>query len=178
MEPRDDSSLDCLELNRKLITGYKPYDVFSEATHINEKKKFIITIVHNRKIILKAEYVILGAFSSEKNVWIWSDQSNVHDKKMMKLVFDLRKQIITQLIDTNISPSTKKRTGLVCDQGSGSEKFKKFIENNHSVLPGSELYDNMCNLESMLNYKIISMNDSNIIVVFLIKKIISNNMDE
>lgn len=157
MEPRNDNSKLNMKLNTLLMNKYKPYKLTSDMISIQDNNKFIGTIYHNNKLLLKFEYTILGSFSKEKNLWVWCDQSLVLDKKMIKKTSDLR---------IKFSNGNNRITDI----------FRDFINQNYSVLPISSLYDNLCLIEEITNNYIISTLNTNIITLILINKILLNNM--
>jgi hypothetical protein len=122
-----------LKLNIKL----KKYSPLSFIPYIigDTKKKFITTLYGNNGILMRAEYIVIGTYSKEKNVWIWSDQSLVLHKKMVKNVIDLKCTIMKNI--TNIS-------------NNNLNSFQQFIENAYSIIPISVLFDNLCILETFL----------------------------
>lgn len=155
---------DMLELNTKLMKYYKPFSIYSTQTIVNEKKKFIIDIYHNDLLVLRAEYVPIGSYSPEMNVWIWSDQSLVLDKKIVEYVSKLRSNMMNLATNKN---------------NKEYDKFKKFVELKYSVLPIGEVYFNLCTFESFLSTeKIITYHNSGTVDIIMIKKILLSNLKE
>jgi hypothetical protein len=147
-----------LDLNTKL-EKYLPL-TFIPSIIGDIKKKFITTLYDANGIIMRGEFIIIGSYSKEKNVWIWSDQSPVLHKKMVKAVIDLRATIINNM--SNVS-----KHDLII--------FKQFIETPYSIMPISTLFDNLCMLETFVGQKIITDISYDIMDVYIITNILLDN---
>jgi len=158
---------DSLKLNNKLIKQFEPLHVYSKDVRIKDEKKFIISFYDKHdKLVLRAIYTVLGSFSKEKNVWVWANTSITINVPMKKEISHLR-QIFSSVLK--------------------NEKIKQFVQNDHSILPTIELFNNLSylslimtiypndNFTKMKTYSLVTLAQENIINVFIIKKILSDN---
>jgi len=102
-----------------------------------ENKKFIITIYRGTKQELNATYMYIGAWSSEKNVWMWADKSYVLDKQMVSMVARYRKDRIEQ-----------------------SDVLAGFLSSDWMVMTQIRLFENLSMLENIYNDMIVTTDDT------------------
>ena len=100
-------------------------------------KKFIATIYRGNKQELNATYMYIGAWSSEKNVWMWADKSYVLDKQMVSMVARYRKDKIKQ-----------------------SDALASFLSSDWIVMTQIQLFENLSVLENIYNDMIVTIDDT------------------
>lgn len=103
------------DLNNKFVKHYPFCDITSNDYRSKGTKKFIGMLTKHGTTILAAEYIFLGTYTMEKNVWIWSDVSVTMDRTMSNEVSNIRSMLLKQ--QTN------------------DDKLKLFIESDYSILP-------------------------------------------
>ncbi len=152
-----DECLDGLVLHKKLMKHYKSYKMLSDILKIGDKKMWIITIYYKKSVILKAEYIIIGSYSKQKNIYIWGDQSNVLDKSMVELISEMRKKLLRENIN---------------------DTFRKFLENDYTVISTLSLLNEFNVIASFTNEQIIMTTGNDIINIISVKKILFTNMED
>ncbi len=161
-----------LSLLHKLTENYKPYKIISDVVEINNERKFVATIYYDEEVIMRAEHWILGSYSYDKNLWIWGDQSNVLEKNMCKKISTLREQLLNGSLKFD-------------------DTFTTFLKNNYSIVTTSDIYEKLSSLKTLLSKfsheKIITVNKNRdiittmgrkIIHVFVLERILSDNMKD
>lgn len=128
----------------------KDINCFSQKD-VNQNK-FIMTIRHDEdnRIIMRFEYIILGNYSTEKNTWAWMGISNIMNKKMIEYSENIRKSLM--------------------------KKNDIFVRDNISVLPTRDLFDKLLEFEKILGKNILTQYDGYILSVYVIDKMIINNI--
>lgn len=163
----------CIELNNKLQKLYSSYDLYSQDVMIRDERKFIGSIYHNKAVILRIDYSILGSYSKDKNVWIWADQSQSINKSDIALISTLRTLIISA-IDIDADKKFSNNEEMLTD-------IKKFCSMNYLVLPTSELCEYLNHISLLIADQIkgsilLTLSRVNIIDVIIAKKILFNNL--
>src|SRR5579872_20044 len=121
---------DPLELNNKLISIYKSYAIYSQDVRVRNEKKFIGSIYHEDELLLRFEYIVLGSYSKDMNVWIWADQSMSFNRNTKKEVGNYRTVLSQNITDENL---------------------KKFVNTNYSVLASLDLCKNLYYVSLMIS---------------------------
>jgi len=171
--PLDNKINKSFELNNELLRLYKSYVFYSNDVLIRDEKRFIgsvykasETMNESDRLILRIEYVILGSYTKEKNVWIWADQSQSINKKNKTMINNLRSSVIESL-----------------DEGSEiwTEKLKGFCTHDYLVISTIELCKQLNHLsiyvsEKNKGYVFLTLERGNIIDILIVKKILFNNI--
>lgn len=154
-----------VELNNTLIKRYKSYNIYSQDVTVRGEKKFIGALYHDEEPVLRIEYIVLGSFSKEKNVWIWADQSQSVNK------------------NTKIEISALRLRGLEKENDvKSSESIKDFLSQNYTVLSTKELSEK---LYWFAGYMATQKNNTSVILtsnrgknidVMIVKKVLFNNI--
>jgi hypothetical protein len=151
-----------LELNEKL-KKYENLNLISNIAIVNNKRKFILSIYDSDIVLYRTEYIILGTYSTEKNLWIWSNMSTTIDKKMAEYV--------THFKDTIISTINEEKT-----QNNEKYTFMDFMRSMFIVIPCLIFHEYLCNIEKQSKkYKIICHGNS-AIHVFGVKNTLFDNI--
>lgn len=102
---------------------YNNYVTNSTEMDYNAKKLYIMSIFNNDidwELIFKFSFTVMGTYSSDKNIWVWSDQSHFLDTVMKAKISKMRKTL------TNNTLSNNKTT---------QEIIQYFVKDNYSVIP-------------------------------------------
>lgn len=149
-----------LELNEKL-KKYESLNVISNIAIVNNKRKFILSIYNLDNVLYRTEYIILGTYSTERNLWVWSNMSTTIDKKMAEYV--------TNFKDTIISNNTEQKINKKND-------FMNFMKSMFIVIPSTVFYEYLYEIEQQSHkYKIICHGD-NLIHVYVVKNTLFDNI--
>jgi hypothetical protein len=151
------------DLNNKFVKYY-PYCEMTSHDYVTKGvKKFLGMLSKDGITLLAAEYIMLGTYTREKNVWVWADMSVTMDKSMSKEIKSLRSKLLETIKnDTNETDEIK--------------GVKSFIENNYTVLPTQKVVSILGNIMKVLTditKSIILTNGfRDIVDVLLIKRVI------
>lgn len=150
-------------LNNKFVRFYPYCGIESNYYKVNNIKKFFGIMTKGGKSILAIEYIFLGTYTTEKNIWAWADMSVTIDKNMKTEISELRSKLLQ-----NINKLTKNTTV--------NNKIKPFVENDYTVLPTMEIIkiisELMIFLYDITKYTILTNGSRDMIDVILIKRII------
>src|SRR5271155_3739674 len=81
----ESKTIDALfELNNRFVKYYPFCNVASHDYEIKGIKRFLGMLSKNSVTYLAIEYVIIGTYTKEKNVWVWSDVSFTMDNSMKR----------------------------------------------------------------------------------------------
>ena len=147
---------DAFRLNNILEPQKNTYQLVCYSTRIKDQSKFVASLYHKDDLLLRFEYIILGSYHKNKNVWIWADQS-----------LTLNKTIIEQVKDIRLSSYDV----------SMSEDIINFYKNNYSVVP-TNLFCNIISTIAVQQFKhntqhiITLMRGDEMIDIFIVKRII------
>ena len=144
-----------MELYNKLISKYKTFTAYSDTLEIRDTKKYIISLYKEEDILIRGEFMILGSYSSQKNIWIWGDQSMVLDKTMIENIKNIRLKILSDNLPKNT---------------------RVFVDNNYDVMPTSVLMDHLEVISRLIKGSIVVTQSQDIRDIVLIKNIIHDNM--
>lgn len=144
-----------MEFYKSLLNRYDKMSVYFDTID-KDNAIFLISIYDNNNLILRAEYIYIGTFSSSDNLWIWGDQSFTLDKSMISKISKIRKHLLGKKINDDI---------------------KTFIKKNYTIITQSEMTD-ICNtFDKILDGNIIYNYSGELCDVLLINKIIHNNIN-
>ena len=115
-----------LEINNKIISLYKSYNIFHYDVKLQNKRVLVSSIRNNDTLLIRGFCIILGAYSPDKNIWVWSDKSVITYKNMNNKVSKIRKKLL-KLIDKNINDSIL------------HDRIKQFILSDHIGISTLEL---------------------------------------
>lgn len=169
----DDEINHSTELNNKLLKLYKSYVMYSQDVVVRDEKKFIGSIYDNETVVLRIDYIVLGSFSKDKNVWIWADQSQSINKSTKITVSNLRTTISETIGSTGDIVSNLDKDLI--------EKLKNFTSVNYLVLSTSELCRYLNYISTIISTKIkgsvlLTTERGGNIDVLVVKKILFNNI--
>jgi hypothetical protein len=82
--------VDAIKLNNVLERYSHTYRRVSHTIIIKKQIKFVLSLYHKHELLLRFEYIILGSYHKNKNVWIWADQSLTLNKTIVNQVKDFR----------------------------------------------------------------------------------------
>ena len=154
------------DINNQLLNEIKSYKFYSKNIIIRGQKKYIGSIYDNDNIILRVDYLVFGSFSKEKNVWIWSNISQIIDNYTKEYITKIRSYIFNNIkkpydedIITNI---------------------KKFSSDDYSIITTSKLCENLGYISDIIsnitnNNIFLTIERNNNIDILFINKIIFNN---
>lgn len=180
---RNNHNNQSIELNNKLLKLYKSYVLYSQDVVIRDEKKFIGSVygVHDDKesVVLRVDYIVLGSYSKEKNVWIWADQSQSINKNTKILVSNLRSSIVESDDNSNMWFIT--RSGNQNDDDQITKRIKVFCSLDYAVISTAELCTYLNYLSLIISEKIkgsvfLTTERGNNIDVLIVKKILFNNI--
>ena len=162
-----------IELNNLLLKLHKSYSMYCQDFIINNKIKFIGSIIDNDILLLRIEYIILGSFSKTKNVWIWADQSQSINKKTKNIISDLRTEII-QIINSIEYKTSNLDSDLI-------KKLQNFCVEHYLVMSISELSSYLYYISIIISTKnkesiFLTTTRGNIIDVLIVQQILFNNI--
>lgn len=109
-----ENTIKALEFNNELRSWKKEYRCFSERVNINEQNKFIASLYENEDLVFRFEYIIMGTYNKEKNIWIWASESQTLDRSLVERINALK---------------DKMRFNKEC------EHQKHFIDEAYTVIP-------------------------------------------
>lgn len=153
-----------LKLNNLFVTKY-PYSEFvSHDYETKGTKKFLGMLSKNNKTLIAMDYIILGTYTSEQNVWTWSDMSVTMNKTMKQDVTRLRTVLIDILKERDDS------------------KLMMFVENDYSVLPTLEVGAILARLAEYIadttKSVLLTNGSGQYLNLIMVKKILYNSTQE
>lgn len=147
--------IDAFKLNNILEPYKNAYQLVCYSSKIKDQIKFVASLYHNDQLLLRFEYIILGSYNKNKNVWMWADKSLTLNKSIIEQVKDIR---LSSYDDTH------------------SDDIKNFYKNNYSVIPTNLFCDIISAMA--LNYfkkkmqRIITLiRGDELIDIFIVKRI-------
>lgn len=80
-------------LHHELINKYKTYEIISADVYL-KKYNYLFNVIADSKIIIGGTHIVIGTYNTEKNIFIWADNSNVLDREIVKEIRDIRYELI------------------------------------------------------------------------------------
>jgi hypothetical protein len=156
------------DINNNLLKENKAYRFNSKNINIRGQKKYIGSLYDDDDIILRVDYLIFGSFSKDKNVWIWSNMSEITDNYTKEYISNIRSYILN-----NITKKYDKDTII---------KLKKFSSNDYSVITTIKLCEYLGYISEIIsnitnNNIFLTIERNNNIDILFINKIIFNNFN-
>lgn len=149
------------ELNNKFVKNYPFCDLLSNDYVTNGVKKFLGMFTKNGTTLLAAEYIFLGTYTKEKNIWIWADTSVTIDKSMKKEISSIRSKLIDAIVTLG---------------NSQNNSLKLFVENDYTILHTDSIIETLSEMMSVLSdiskAVIITNGFRQMVDVMLIKRVI------
>lgn len=78
------------DLHYELNRDYGSYGFVCSTILQNNKRNFLFDVIVKDKIILSGTHLVIGSFDTEKNIFIWADNSNTLDKIMVDKIHSVR----------------------------------------------------------------------------------------
>lgn len=148
-----------MELHKKLIEKYKQYDmIFDDMNYLS--------ILHDNNVLIRAKYLILGSYSSNKNIWLWADSSPTLDKTIIKNIQDFKNDISLKNIDKNLRNFVESRPQIL-----ESDNIMVNILPTHTLLDMIDMIGHIQNV-NIINYS-LSNNKTAFVVI---EKIVFENL--
>lgn len=112
------------EYHNKIVNKYKKYEL-----SLDDNNENILVIHHKDQIIMKSKFQIIGSYSTETNVWTWSDMTSLVNRSYTSTISDIRenindifkeeeKDIIindSSIVDKNIIDTILKKIYMICE---------------------------------------------------------------
>src|SRR5271156_3310286 len=117
------------DLNNKFVKYYPSCEITSHDYMTKGAKKFLGMLSKDSLTLLAAEYIMLGTYTKEKNVWVWADMSVTMDKSMCREIKSIRSKLLEKV--------EKNSSNL--NESDEITSIKSFIEKNYTVLPTKKL---------------------------------------
>lgn len=156
------------DLNNKFVKYYPYCEITSHDYVTKGTKKFLGMLSKNGVTLLAAEYIILGSYTKEKNVWVWADMSITMDKSMSGEIKSIRSKLLENIKNES-------------DESDESQTLKSFIEKNYSVFPTTKIISILSNVMEILanitNSIMLTNEYRDIVDVLLIKRVIHDSTD-
>lgn len=150
---------------------YNNYVTHSTEVKHGNKMYYIMAIYDDnhskRKLIIKFRFTVIGTYSRNENIWLWSDQSIFLDKAMKAKVSKMR----TKIFNLNISTHNDKLTNKTMQ-----DMLYHFAGDDFSILPTKTKDQIFSIIMETMNINIYTHHRNNKIDYLMIDRIIHDSM--
>jgi hypothetical protein len=140
-------------LHYELVDKYKKYKIISENVYL-KKYNYLFNVIVDSKIIIGGTHIILATYDTEKNIFMWADNSNVLDRVIVEEIRNIRYKLLESVKSNNNLKHAKK---------------------NILIMTTDEVMKLLSNISDVLQIDIIINIKNHIHHIHIIRKILSDN---